>query len=76
MEVYVDDLLVKSKTPSHHLANLWEAFTMSQCYQMKLNLEKCAFNISLRRFLGFLVLESGIELDPNKVDAILLMEPP
>lgn len=55
MEVYVDDLLVKSKTPEQQLVDLREAFAVLRRYQMKLNLAKCAFNIKSRKFLDFMV---------------------
>lgn len=57
MEVYVDNLLVKSRT-LEHLADLCDAFTVLRCYQMKLNPGKCAFGIESWNFLGFMV--SGV----------------
>ncbi|XP_040996075.1 uncharacterized protein LOC121242248 [Juglans microcarpa x Juglans regia] len=76
MEVCVDDLLVKSKTSSQHLADLQEAFTLLRQYRMKLNPYKCAFGIGSRKFLSFLVSEGGIEVNLEKVDANLTMAPP
>ena len=43
---------------------------------MKLNPSKCAFRVSLRKFLGFMVSQRKIEVNPNKIQAILSMEPP
>ena len=43
---------------------------------MKLNLSKCAFKVSLGKFLGFMVSQMGIEVNPDKIQAILDMEPP
>ena len=43
---------------------------------MKLNSSKCAFGVLLRKFLGFMVSQRGIEANPDKIQAILNMEPP
>ena len=55
MEVYVDDMLVKSKEAKSHLDNLQEIFDTLRKYWMKLNLAKCVFGVSLGKFLGFMV---------------------
>ena len=55
MEVYVDDMLVKSKEESTHLDNLQVMFTTLKRYQMKLNPSKCTFGVALGKFLGFMV---------------------
>ena len=43
---------------------------------MKLNPSKCAFRVSSGKFLGFMVSKRGIEANPDKIQAILSMEPP
>ena len=55
MEVYVDDMLVKSKEELTHLDDLKETFAMLRQYQIKLNPSKCAFGVASRNFLGFMV---------------------
>ena len=55
MEVYMDDMLIKSKEELTHLDDLKETFAMLEQYQMKLNPSKCAFGVALRKFLGFMV---------------------
>ena len=55
MDVYVDDMLVKSKEESAHLYDLQETFTTLKRYQMKLNPNKCAFGVASEKFLGFMV---------------------
>ena len=55
MEVYVDDMPVKSKEEFAHLDDLQEMFTTLRQYQMKLNPSKCAFRVVLGKFLGFMV---------------------
>ena len=55
MEVYIDDMLVKSKQRSDHAAHLQQAFDLLREYGMKLNSLKCAFGVSAGKFLGFMV---------------------
>ena len=76
MEVYIDDMLVKLTTAELHIAHLSEAFQILREYNMKLNPAKCAFGVSARKFLGFIVNNQGIEANPDKIKAILDMPPP
>jgi BarA-like signal transduction histidine kinase len=76
VEVYVDDMLVKSKKDENHLADLKETFQALRRYNMKLNPAKCVFGVSSGKFLGFMVLQHGIEANPDKIKAILEMSPP
>ena len=55
MEVYIDDMLVKSKQRPDHVTHLQEAFDLLKAYGMKLNPLKCAFGVNANRFLGFMV---------------------
>ena len=76
VEVYIDDMLVKSLDKEKHLDNLRETFDTLRRHQMKLNPSKCAFGVSSGKFLGFMVSQKGIEANPDKIQAILDMEPP
>ena len=76
VEVYVDNMLVKSQDEEIHLDDLQETFDTLWQYNMKLNPSKCAFGVSSGKFLGFLVSHRGIEANPNKIRAILDMKPP
>ena len=55
MEVYIDDMLVKSTTTELLIAHLSEAFQILREYNMKLNPAKCTFGVSTGKFLGFIV---------------------
>jgi hypothetical protein len=66
VEVYVDDMLVKSQKVISHLADLEETFNTLRRYQMKLNPAKCAFGVSSGKFLGFMVSSRGIEANLEK----------
>ena len=76
MEVYVDDMLVKSKEELAHLDDLKEMFATLRQYQMKLNPSKCVFGVASGKFLGFMVSQRGIEANLEKVQAILDMMSP
>ena len=75
-EVYVDDMLVKSKEEENHLDDLKETFNILRQYSMKLNPSKCAFRVSSGKFLGFIVPQRGIEANSKNVRAILEMSSP
>ena len=76
MEVYVDEIMVKSVKAKIHITHLAEAFQILRNYNMKLNPAKCTFGVSARKFLGFIVNRQGIEANPYKIKAILDMLPP
>ena len=76
MEVYVDDMLVKSKEELTHLDDLKETFTTLKKYQMRLNPSKCVFGVVSGKFLGFIVSQRGIEANPEKVQGIINMVSP
>ena len=73
MEVYIDDMLVKSTTAELHIAHMSEEFQILRNYNMKLNPAKCAFGVSAEKFLGFIVNHRGIEANPDKIKVVLDM---
>ena len=75
MEVSIDDMLVKSIKAELHITHLAEAFHVLRTYNMKLNPTKCAFGVSTGKFLGFIVNNRGIEANPDKIKAVLDMQP-
>ena len=75
IQVYVDDMLVKSVCENDHLSDLLETFNTLWSYNMKLNPSKCVFGVTTGKFLGFMVSQRGIEVNSEKVRAILELEP-
>ena len=71
MEVYIDDMLVKSKEGPGHTKHLQETFELLRMYGMKLNPLKCAFGFSSVKFLSFMVTQRGIEANPIHLRAIM-----
>ena len=76
VQVYVDNMLVKSRREEDHLEDLRETFDTLRSYKMKLNLGKCAFGVTVGKFLGFMVSQRGIKANLNKIQAIIEIAPP
>jgi hypothetical protein len=76
VEVYIDDIVVKSAEDDSHLADLRLAFEKIRRYKLKMNPLKCAFGVSAGKFLGFIVHEKGIKIDPRKIEAIQSVKAP
>uniref|UniRef100_A0A2N9IB95 RNA-directed DNA polymerase n=1 Tax=Fagus sylvatica TaxID=28930 RepID=A0A2N9IB95_FAGSY len=76
IEDYVDDIVVKSKTRGDHFGVLKKVFERCRLYKLKMNPLKCAFGVSAGKFLGFLVHQRGIDVDPTRASAIATMKPP
>ncbi|XP_015945770.1 uncharacterized protein LOC107470831 [Arachis duranensis] len=76
IEVYVDDMVAKTKLGDSHIQDLAEIFGQIRRYNMRLNPEKCAFGVQGGKFLGFILTSRGIEANPEKCQAILTMQSP
>jgi len=76
LEVYIDDIVIKSAGLDHHLADLRIALERMRRYGLKMNPLKCAFGVSAGKFLGFIIHEKGIEIDPKRVEAMKKVEAP
>ena len=76
MEIYMDDMLIKSKIAADHVAHFSDTFTILRRYRMKLNLLKCAFGVASGKLLGFMVNHRGIETNPEKIQALIDMWSP
>ncbi|RVW32710.1 Transposon Ty3-I Gag-Pol polyprotein [Vitis vinifera] len=76
VEVYVDDMIVKSRDRSDHLAALGRFFERIRQFRLRLNPKKCTFGVTSGKLLGYMVSERGIEVDPDKIRAILDMPAP
>ena len=76
MEVYVDDMLVKSLQVINHVHDLREMFTILHHYRIKLNPYKCVFGVESGKFLGYIVSRRGIKANPKKIKALIEMKSP
>ena len=76
MEIYIDDIVVKSKKVVKHVNHLRNSFETMRLHQLKLNPLKCAFGVQAEIFLGFLVHQRGVEVDQNKAKAVISAKTP
>ena len=76
IEVYVDDMIAKSRTEVEHVEHLLKLFQHLRKFRLRLNPNKCTFGVRSGKLLGFVVSERGIEVDPAKVKAIQEMPAP
>jgi hypothetical protein len=76
VEVYIDDIVVKSASLDSHLVDLHLAFEKMCQYELKMNPLKCAFRVSAGKFLGFIIHEHGIEIDPKQIESMKKVNAP
>jgi len=76
LEVYIDDLVVKTKEEDSHTEDLREILQQVREYNMRLNPAKCTFGVQAGKFLGFLLMRRGIEANPDKCQTIINMRSP
>lgn len=76
VEIYIDDVVVKSKSVDKYIADLREVLERTRRYGLKMNPTKCAFGVSAGQFLGFIVHKRGIEVSQRSIKAIKEIEPP
>ena len=76
MEAYVDDVVIKTENSENFIEYLQQVFNSLRRYRWKLNPEKCVFGVPARKLLGFIISHRGIEANPEKIEAIMRMEPP
>ena len=76
MEVYIDDMLVKSLKATDHITHLEEIFGILWRHRMKLNPSKCIFGVSSEKILCFLMIKREIEANPNQIQDLLAKSSP
>ena len=76
VQAYVDDMVVTSQERGQHVSDMEELFAIIAKYRLKLNPKKCVFGVEAGKFLGFLLIERGIEANPEKCATILAMRSP
>ena len=76
VEVYIDDMVVKSKLVADHVRDLEDIFRILRKYKLRLNASKCSFGVGSGKFLGYMVTHRGIEVNPDQIRAIQSLHPP
>ena len=75
IEVYIDDMVVKSKIVSEHIGDLTSIFKILREHKLRLNASKCSFGVGSGKFLAYMVTHQGIEVNPDQVKAINNLQP-
>ena len=70
IEVYIDNMVVKSKVASGHVEDLTNVFEVLRKHKLRLNASKCSFGVGSGKFLGYMVTHRGIEVNPDQIKAI------
>ena len=76
VEVYVDNMIMKSRDRPDHLTALERFFERIRQFRLRLNPKKCTFGVTSGKLLGYMVSKRGIEVDPDKIRVILDMPTP
>ena len=76
IEVYIDDMVVKSKVVSEHVEDLMNIFGILRKHKLQLNASKYSFGVGSGRFLGYIVTHRGIEVNPDQIKAINDLQAP
>ena len=76
VDIYVDDMIVKSRGRSNHLLALERFFEMIRQFRLRLNPKKCTFGVIYGKLLGYMVNKRGTEVDPDKIKVIFDMPVP
>ena len=62
IEIYIDDMVVKSKVESEHVNDLENIFEILRKHNLHLNASKCSFGVSSGKFLGYMIMELKLTL--------------
>ena len=76
VDVYIDDMVVKSKQEARHVKDLQGVFEVLRQHKLCLNSEKCTFGVRVGKFLGYLITNQGIEANPDQIEAMNCLRPP
>ena len=75
VEVDIDDMVVKSKQEVRHIEDLQGVFEVLRQHKLRLNAEKCAFEVGASKFLGYLIIGRGIEVNPDQIKVVKRLKP-
>ena len=76
IEIYIDDMVVKSKVESDRVNDLGNIFNFLRRYKLRLNASKYSFGVGSGKFLGYMVTHRGIEVNPDQIKAIKTLQLP
>ena len=76
IEIYMDDIVVKSKLEYEHINDLGNIFEILRRHKLQLNASKYSFGVRSGKFLGYMVTRRGIKVNPGQIKAINNLQPP
>ena len=76
IEVYINGIVMKSKVVSDHMGDLRDIFEILRKHKLRFNASKCSFGVGSSKFLDYMVIHHGIEVNPNRVKAINSLQRP
>ena len=76
IEVYIDNMVVKSKVKAEHLSDLASVFEVLRKHELRLNTSKCSFGVSPNKFLGYMITHWEFEVNLYQIKAINDLRPP
>ena len=76
VEVYIDDMVVKSKLEARHIKDIRRVFEVLRQHKLCLNTDKCAFGVGASKFLGYLITNREMEVNPDQIEVIKSLKPP
>ena len=76
IEVYIDEMVVKRKWEAQHIEDLKRVLEVLRQYRLRLNAEKCAFRVGAGKFLGYLITNWGIEVNPDQIEVVKRLKLP
>ena len=76
IDIYIDDIVVKSKAESEHVNDLRNIFDILRKHKLRLNASKCFFGVGSGKFMGYMVTHRGIEVNSDQIKAINNLQPP
>ena len=76
IEVYIDDMVVKSKIVFEHIKDLTNIFEILKGHKLRLNASKCSFGVGSGKFLGYMMTLRGIEVNPDQIKVINNLQQP
>ena len=75
VEIYIDDMMVKSKQEKGQVSDLEDVFEVLQQHKLRLNADKCFFGVETGKFLGYMITYRGIEVNPDQIKAMESLKP-
>lgn len=76
VEVYIDDMVIKSRENQRHIEDLMEVFEILKQHKLHLNTNKCAFGLRARKFLRYMIMHRGIKVNSDQISTIERLKPP